>query len=131
MPTIRKATRGSEFLHGYGTVSGGETVDVDADTAAYLVESGAYEHVPDSDDESDGESDADTDTSEGIADTDADGDGEQELALSVEYVDEQIDAGVCPWCPEDDDDRYEGENVGRHASSAHPEKWTAHKEATE
>ena len=126
MPTIRKATRGSEFLHGYGTVSGGETVDVDADTAAYLVESGAYEHVPDSDDESDGESDADTDTSEGIADTDADGDGEQELALSVEYVDEQIDAGECPWC-----DDYSGESVGRHASSAHREKWTAYKEAAE
>lgn len=30
----------------------------------------------------------------------------------------QFDRGVCPWC-----DDYEGEHVGRHASSAHAEKW--------
>jgi len=30
----------------------------------------------------------------------------------------QFDRGVCPWC-----DDYEGEHVGRHASSAHTEKW--------
>ena len=130
MPTIRKATRGSEFLHGYGTIAGGETVDVDADTAEYLVETGDYEHVPDSDGESDAESESGTDTAEDTGDGDADGDGGQELVLSVEYVNEQIDAGVCPWCPEDDD-RYEGENVGRHASSAHAEEWSDYKEATE
>ncbi len=36
-----------------------------------------------------------------------------------------IDAGVCPWCPEDD--QYEGDHVGRHASRAHPEEWQAYK----
>mgnify|MGYP000435656372 CR=1 FL=1 len=32
-----------------------------------------------------------------------------------------IDAGICPWC-----DSYEGDHVGQHASSAHPEKWDAY-----
>jgi len=36
-----------------------------------------------------------------------------------------VEAGVCPWCP--DDDRYEGDHVGRHASSAHPDAWDAFK----
>jgi len=49
MPTIRKATRGAEFLHGYGTVRGGDTVEVDADTVEYLVEQSGYEHVTDGD----------------------------------------------------------------------------------
>lgn len=38
-----------------------------------------------------------------------------------------IEMGVCPWCP--DGDRYEGEYVGRHASSAHPQAWDAYKTA--
>ncbi len=41
-----------------------------------------------------------------------------------------MEAGVCPWC-ESDDDRYEGENVGQHASSAHPEEWTEYREGDE
>ena len=36
-----------------------------------------------------------------------------------------VEAGVCPWCP--DDDRYEGDHVGRHASSAHPDEWDAYR----
>ena|SRR6056297_3631314 len=32
-----------------------------------------------------------------------------------------IDASICPWC-----DSYEGDHVGQHASSAHPEKWDAY-----
>jgi hypothetical protein len=36
-----------------------------------------------------------------------------------------VNAGVCPWCP--DSDRYEGDHVGRHASSAHPDEWQAFK----
>lgn len=36
-----------------------------------------------------------------------------------------VEAGVCPWCPADD--RYEGDHVGRHASSAHPDAWDAYK----
>jgi hypothetical protein len=30
--------------------------------------------------------------------------------------------GVCPWC-----DEYEGDHVGQHASSAHPDEWDAFK----
>jgi hypothetical protein len=37
-----------------------------------------------------------------------------------------VDAGVCPWCP--DDDPYEGDHVGRHASSAHPDEWDAYRD---
>ena len=36
-----------------------------------------------------------------------------------------VEAGVCPWCPADD--RYKGDHVGRHASSAHPDEWDAFK----
>lgn len=36
-----------------------------------------------------------------------------------------VEAGVCPWC--DPDDRYEGDHVGRHASSAHPDEWEQYK----
>jgi hypothetical protein len=35
-----------------------------------------------------------------------------------------IDEGVCPWC-----DEYEGENVGMHASRAHPDDWERYSEA--
>jgi len=38
--------------------------------------------------------------------------------------DEQIRAGICPWC-----DEYEGDHVGQHASSAHPDAWDAYNEA--
>ena len=41
-------------------------------------------------------------------------------------VEQLIEAGVCPWC--DGDERYEGDYVGSHASSAHPEKWADYKE---
>jgi len=34
-----------------------------------------------------------------------------------------IDDGICPWC-----DEYEGENVGMHASRAHPDDWARYKE---
>ena len=42
-----------------------------------------------------------------------------------ESVAAAVEAGVCPWCPADD--RYEGDHVGRHASSAHPDAWDAYK----
>ena len=31
-----------------------------------------------------------------------------------------VERGVCPWC-----DDYEGDHVGQHASSAHPDEWDA------
>jgi hypothetical protein len=34
-----------------------------------------------------------------------------------------VENGVCPWCED-----YEGEHVGQHASSAHPDKWAAYTE---
>jgi hypothetical protein len=37
-------------------------------------------------------------------------------------IEGMIDMGVCPWC-----DEYEGEHVGQHASSAHPDEWDAYK----
>ena len=101
MPTIRKATRGAEFLHGYGTVRGGETVEVDAETAEYLVGQDGYEYP-----------DKDTDDTDGY--------------LRDEPPEVQIDNGVCPWCPPDD--RYEGDGVPQHASSAHPEAWADYSE---
>ncbi|MFC7044294.1 hypothetical protein ACFQH6_20465 [Halobacteriaceae archaeon GCM10025711] len=72
-------------------------VDVDEETASYLLEeTDQFEPV----DEPTG------DTPEGDATT-AD----------------VIESSVCPWC-----DEYEGENVGQHASSAHPDEWDAYKE---
>lgn len=40
-----------------------------------------------------------------------------------EGVAEAIEAGECPWC-----DEYDGDHVGQHASSAHPDKWDAYSE---
>jgi hypothetical protein len=109
MPTIRKATSGEEFLHGYGTVAGGDTIEVDADTAEYLVEQDDYERVNVTDISS-----AESETPEENSDSEP------------ESVSEQIDSGVCPWCPPDD--RYEGDGVPQHASSAHPEAWADYSE---
>lgn len=40
-------------------------------------------------------------------------------------VSEQISNGICPWC--DDETDREFENVGSHASSAHPDAWNNYK----
>lgn len=46
----------------------------------------------------------------------------------LDAADREIEADLsadgegCPWC-----DEYDGEHVGRHASSAHPEAWARHK----
>ena len=73
MPTIRKVTRGTETIHNYGSVAGGETIDVDGDAAEYLTSTPDYERVA-TDDESDAESDAVEDTAADTTDTDADAD---------------------------------------------------------
>jgi len=49
------------------------------------------------------------------------GDGNTAAERDAEAM---IDMGVCPWCPSDD--RYEGDHIGQHASSAHPDKWDAY-----
>jgi hypothetical protein len=41
---------------------------------------------------------------------------------SDDGVAEVLDAGECYWC-----DEYSGEYPGRHASSAHPDKWAEFK----
>lgn len=43
-------------------------------------------------------------------------------ADAVASLADQIDAGTCPWC-----DDYDGDHVGAHASSAHPDKWAEYK----
>ena len=54
-----------------------------------------------------------TDKAEGDAETKLDGPTVQSLK-----------DGACPWC-----DEYDGDHVGRHASSAHTDKWNAYKGA--
>jgi hypothetical protein len=130
MRTIRKTRPGESHIHNHGTVAGGETIAVDDDTAAYLVDSGGYEYA-----ESDAQSESDTDESDGpdnlaestreTRDADADELTPLEDADGADAAD-LIDDGVCPWC-----DDYDGESVGRHASAAHTEEWEAYKEATE
>lgn len=52
----------------------------------------------------------------------SDGDDGDDTATDAEDSD-LVAAGICPWC-----DEYEGDHVGQHASSAHPDQWAAHKE---
>lgn len=68
----------------------------------------------------------------GGSETEDDG-GTAEVAESedaTEWADRPaaaVEAGICPWC-EEDADRYEGEHVGQHASSAHPEAWAEYRD---
>lgn len=70
------------------------------------------------------ESSVDADATEWCPDCGLKGDdGTGETAVSQDHPDPEaaIEDGVCPWCPPSD--RYEGEYVGSHASSAHPDAW--------
>ena len=125
MPTIRKRTAGTEFVHNHGQVSGGDTVDVPRDTAEFLIGTGEYEHVNDgSEQEATDGAESDPNTDEG--DSTPDGDAVALPKLDGPTVD-TLKEGVCPWC--EGDDGYEGDHVGQHASSAHADKWDAYKEA--
>ncbi|WP_135363450.1 hypothetical protein [Halosimplex halophilum] len=102
MPVFEKVAGGEVLLRGIGErVSVGDRVDVDGAFAGYLSERGDFERVDDA-----GE-DITADEVESLAD---------------DVIAERIDAGECPWC-----DEYEGENVGQHASSAHPDAWDDYK----
>jgi len=46
-----------------------------------------------------------------------------ERERNPEDIQTLIENGICPWC-----DDYEGDHVGRHASSAHADKWADYKE---
>jgi hypothetical protein len=97
MPEIRY-TGGSRYaLRDGPTWTEGDVHDVDGATAERLAGLDKFELADDGSD-------------------DASEDGE--LPDDTVPVDEAMDQGVCPWC-----DDYEGENVGLHASSAHPDKW--------
>lgn len=50
-------------------------------------------------------------------------------AIADEVIAERIEDGRCPWC--EGEDGYEGDHVGAHASSAHPEEWSEYRENSE
>lgn len=54
-----------------------------------------------------------------------DGDDGDGWERNIEDIQTLIANGICPWC-----DDYDGENVGHHASSAHPDDWSEYSEAT-
>jgi hypothetical protein len=66
----------------------------------------------------------DADASGDDPETDPDGDDDAPRDPPLTELQAQFDRGVCPWC-----DDYEGESVGRHASSAHPERWQRFKKS--
>ena len=80
MRTIRKTRPGESHIHNHGTVAGGETITVDDDTAAYLVDSGGYEYA-----ESGAESDPDTDGVDGSDDADADAEADSTDLSELTY----------------------------------------------
>ena len=52
-------------------------------------------------------------------DGDAATDQPDDWERNVEDIQQLIANGICPWC-----DDYTGENVGHHASIAHPDDWS-------
>jgi len=67
-----------------------------------------------------GERTADRLTSRGDFERVDDGVNQQPASVNAEML---VKDGVCPWC-----DDYEGENVGMHASRAHPDEWADYNE---
>jgi len=100
MPTVRKDPGRDVTIRGYGRFEPGQTYDVDHETAEYLVGRGDFTLVKE--DEHDVEYD------------------DMESKLDIAGV---IEQGKCPWC-----DEYEGDHIGQHASSAHPDEWNAYTE---
>ena len=52
-----------------------------------------------------------------------DGDDADGWDRNIEDLQTLVENGICPWC-----DDYDGENVGHHASSAHPHMWNEYSE---
>jgi hypothetical protein len=99
MPTVEKVSGPRTNIRDIGHFSRGDRADVSEDDVHYLCEErGDFERVSDINSRADGVKEA-----------------------LVSSPGEMIDAGVCPWC-----DDYEGDHVGRHASSAHPDEWGAY-----
>lgn len=63
---------------------------------------------------------------EETAEESSDEEPETVTSAGIEYVEDHIENGECPWC-----DEYEGDGVPQHASAKHPEDWAEYKEAAE
>lgn len=86
----------------------GDVHDVSESAAEYLCEEvGFFERLGDV---------TDVEYAEVEPDDEIDAETVEELGDAV--IEQRIDAGECPWCSD-----YEGENVGMHASRAHPDAW--------
>lgn len=104
MPVVEKSEGGRVYVRPVGQeFTVGDRASVSDEAAKYLVEERGDFDIVDKDD------------AEGAAGY-----------LRDEPPAVQIEEGVCPWCPPDD--RYEGDNVGQHASAAHPDEWDNYKE---
>jgi len=111
MVRVEKTDAPNVTVRGIGEFSVGDIVDVSAGDAKYLVEErGDFAYVDDA-----AATDGPADETHGQEDGPSD-------PVTFDVAD-TIEAGKCPWC-----DDYEGDNVGMHASSAHPDEWDAYKE---
>jgi len=108
MPTLKYVGNAGRYrlTNSDVDVAQGETVTVDEDTAAHLQEHGEFEVADKTGDETVGQEDEPPDPTGDMSD-----------------LEETINGGECPWC-----DKYEGDAVGQHAASAHPDAWDDYKE---
>jgi len=135
MPTVEKVSGGRVLVRGIGWFDVGDQADVSGADAQYLCEErGDFERVETNQQNGGGDGDVLVNDETDDGDDDAeDGDGEDGGSapgdgrgyLRDEPPAVQIDEGVCPWCPPDE--RYEGDAVGQHAASAHPDEWAEYK----
>lgn len=107
MPTLKYVGNAGRYrlTNSDVDVAQGETVTVDEETATHLQEHGEFEIV------------------EGDDNTDTTYEGPDVETLADDVIEETLDAGECPWCHD-----YEGDAVGQHAASAHPDAWNDYKE---
>ena len=113
MPVVEKTSGNEVDIRGIGDFVVGDRAEVSAEEAAYLVdERGDFELVEDIEARNE-------EVKEALLSGSEEADDEPTNAT----LEEVIDSGACPWC-----DDYEGDAVGQHASSAHPDEWTAYKE---
>jgi len=61
-----------------------------------------------------------------VSDLRVGGESNQQSGDDGESLVKKIEGGECPWC-----DEYTGDGVPQHASSAHPDEWSAYKEDAE
>jgi len=110
MPEVRYVGGATYALRNGPTWADGDVYEVDEETAARLCDDWRFERVNQQGADEDGDVLVN------------DGDDGYEDASDEDLVTD----GRCPWCPPDD--RYEGDHVGQHASSAHPDEWADYQE---